>query len=111
MKWEKRRARLLRSLWGRRLLWLLSMAYGAGVLVRGLLYDLRVLKSRRVNAKVICIGNLTTGGTGNDTGGADPVPPGPPCSHPEPGLRPREEGRRGLRAPRRLRDGLEALRR
>ncbi len=64
MKWEKRRARLCRSFWGRGLLWLLSMAYGAAVLARGLLYDLRVLKSRRVHAKVICIGNLTTGGTG-----------------------------------------------
>ena len=64
MRWEKRRARLLKSFWGRGLLWLLSMAYGAVVLARGLLYDLRVLKSRRVNAKVVCIGNLTTGGTG-----------------------------------------------
>jgi tetraacyldisaccharide 4'-kinase len=45
-------------------LWLLSLAYGAGVRVRGLLYDLRVLRSQRVNAKVVCIGNLTTGGTG-----------------------------------------------
>ncbi|MCX5793922.1 MAG: tetraacyldisaccharide 4'-kinase [Elusimicrobia bacterium] len=64
MSWVDRRARLLKSFWGRGLLWLLSMAYGAGVLARGLLYDLRVLKPRRIDAKVVCIGNLTTGGTG-----------------------------------------------
>jgi tetraacyldisaccharide 4'-kinase len=64
MRWEKRRARLLQSFWGRRLLWLLSLAYGAVVLARGLLYDLRVLKPRRAKAKVVCIGNLTAGGTG-----------------------------------------------
>jgi len=64
MKWEKRRARLIRSFWGRAFLWLLSMAYGAGVLARGLLYDLRVFRSHRISAKVVCIGNLTTGGTG-----------------------------------------------
>lgn len=64
MKWEKRRRRLLKAGWGRMLLWLLSQAYGAAVRARGLLYDLRVLRSRRVDAKVVCIGNLTTGGTG-----------------------------------------------
>jgi tetraacyldisaccharide 4'-kinase len=64
LKWEKRRARLLKSFWGRSLLGLLALAYGAAVLARGLLYGLRVLKTRRVGAKVVSIGNLTVGGTG-----------------------------------------------
>jgi tetraacyldisaccharide 4'-kinase len=62
--WHKRRQRLLRSPSGRLLLRLLSFAYGAAVRARGVLYDLRLLRSRAVAAKVLCIGNITTGGTG-----------------------------------------------
>ncbi|MFI5346398.1 MAG: tetraacyldisaccharide 4'-kinase [Elusimicrobiota bacterium] len=64
MTWSKRRARLQNSLPGKILLGAASLAYGAGVLGRKALYDLKILKRRRIGAKVICIGNLTVGGTG-----------------------------------------------
>jgi tetraacyldisaccharide 4'-kinase len=64
MGWQRRRARLLKTPWGRLLLWTLSLGYGAAVVIRGWLYDLNILRSRRVDAKVVCIGNLTAGGTG-----------------------------------------------
>jgi tetraacyldisaccharide 4'-kinase len=64
MKWEKRRVRLLKSFWGRFFLSLLAAAYGAALLARDILYWLRVFKPRKVRAKVVCIGNLTAGGTG-----------------------------------------------
>jgi tetraacyldisaccharide 4'-kinase len=62
--WSKRRARLRASLPGKALLGAASLAYGAGVLGRRALYALKVLPRKRIEAKVICIGNLTTGGTG-----------------------------------------------
>jgi tetraacyldisaccharide 4'-kinase len=64
MTWTKRRANMKSHLPGKALLGAASLAYGAGVLGRKALYDLRILKRRRIAAKVICIGNLTTGGTG-----------------------------------------------
>lgn len=64
MSWEKRRARLRRSWPGKILLWFFSLFYGAGVLARRLLYRLDLLKTQGLHAKVVCIGNLTTGGTG-----------------------------------------------
>ncbi len=64
MNWTKRRARLKSHLPGKTLLGAASLAYGAGVLGRKALYALKVLPRRRIGAKVICIGNLTTGGTG-----------------------------------------------
>ncbi|MFN2363763.1 MAG: tetraacyldisaccharide 4'-kinase, partial [Halarsenatibacteraceae bacterium] len=42
----------------------LSYLYGAAVLIRNFMYDKKLLKSDRVNAKTISIGNITTGGTG-----------------------------------------------
>ncbi|HXT01558.1 MAG TPA: tetraacyldisaccharide 4'-kinase [Elusimicrobiota bacterium] len=62
--WSKRRAKLKSHLPGQALLGAASLAYGAGVLGRRALYELKILKRRRIGAKVICIGNLTTGGTG-----------------------------------------------
>lgn len=44
-----------------------SIVYGAGVFLRKKIYELGILKSRSVNVKVICVGNLTTGGTGKTT--------------------------------------------
>lgn len=64
MTWAERRRRLQGLWWGRVLLWTLSMGYGAAVLARRTAYALGVLKTRRPGAKVVCIGNLTTGGTG-----------------------------------------------
>jgi tetraacyldisaccharide 4'-kinase len=40
------------------------LAYGAGVMARRGLYNAGVLPRTKVRAKVVCIGNLTTGGTG-----------------------------------------------
>jgi tetraacyldisaccharide 4'-kinase len=64
VSWDKRRKRLRKSLPGKALLGAASAAYGAGVLGRKLLYDLKVLPRKRVDARVVCIGNLTVGGTG-----------------------------------------------
>ena len=64
MTWSKRRERLKASAGGRALLGAASLAYGAGVLSRRALYASGVLTRKRVKAKVLCIGNLTTGGTG-----------------------------------------------
>jgi tetraacyldisaccharide 4'-kinase len=64
MTWTKRRERLKASAGGRALLGAASLAYGAGVLARRGMYAAGVLKRKRVKAKVVCIGNLTTGGTG-----------------------------------------------
>ena len=58
------RRRLRERLLGRSFLWLLSLAYGSVVLVRRALYDWGLLKPQDIGAKVVCIGNLTAGGTG-----------------------------------------------
>jgi tetraacyldisaccharide 4'-kinase len=62
--WSKRRSRLQSHLPGKTLLGAASLAYGAGVAGRKILYKLKVLPKKRIEAKVICIGNLTVGGTG-----------------------------------------------
>lgn len=64
MNWSKRRERLQKTWLGRAILWVCAMLYGAGVSLRGLMYRLGVLKARKVEAKVISIGNLTAGGSG-----------------------------------------------
>jgi tetraacyldisaccharide 4'-kinase len=46
------------------LLTLLSMIYGIGVRLRSMLYDQKVLQTRKLSCAVISIGNLTVGGTG-----------------------------------------------
>jgi tetraacyldisaccharide 4'-kinase len=48
----------------RALLRVLSWWYALGVLLRLAAYRLRLLKPEQVDAPVICVGNLTTGGTG-----------------------------------------------
>lgn len=55
---------LRKRFWGRLLLGLCSFFYGAMVLTRRVLYSQGILRSHRLGAKVICIGNLTAGGTG-----------------------------------------------
>lgn len=65
MTWDERRRALKAAPLGRAFLWTLSMLYGLAVVLRRLAYDLGLLKRKRLPAaKVICIGNLTTGGTG-----------------------------------------------
>ena len=41
-----------------------SWIYGAAVGVRNFLFDRRVIKSRKFRVPIICVGNLTVGGTG-----------------------------------------------
>jgi tetraacyldisaccharide 4'-kinase len=48
----------------RALLRLASLGYGLAVRIRNAMYDAGILKAHRVDALVICVGNLTTGGTG-----------------------------------------------
>lgn len=62
--WNQRRSRLKKTLPGKILLGAACLAYGALVLGRRLLYDLKILRRRRLDARVICVGNLTVGGTG-----------------------------------------------
>lgn len=45
-------------------LWVVSVAYRAAVAVRNFCYDIRLLRVCPVNAPVISVGNITTGGTG-----------------------------------------------
>jgi tetraacyldisaccharide 4'-kinase len=49
---------------GRILLWLSSQIYGTTVAVRNSLYDCGILRSHSFALPVICIGNITVGGTG-----------------------------------------------
>lgn len=42
----------------------LSVFYGFAIFVRNKLYDFSIFKTRKVNAAVVSIGNITTGGTG-----------------------------------------------
>lgn len=62
--WARRRLKLRKNLAGKFFLWCLSMFYGAAVVMRRWLYEANILTSRKLQAKVVCIGNLTTGGTG-----------------------------------------------
>ncbi|MDX9729975.1 MAG: tetraacyldisaccharide 4'-kinase [Bacteroidales bacterium] len=46
------------------LLWFAAQLYGLAVAVRNLLYDLGLLRSYSFGIPVICVGNITAGGTG-----------------------------------------------
>jgi tetraacyldisaccharide 4'-kinase len=45
-------------------LWLSSQLYGLAVAARNRIYDLGILRSRTFRVPVICVGNITAGGTG-----------------------------------------------
>lgn len=59
--------KLQKNILGKALLLPLSVGYGAAVALRGQTYKYGFLKPKSVNSKVICVGNLTTGGTGKTT--------------------------------------------
>jgi tetraacyldisaccharide 4'-kinase len=50
--------------WLQSLLWPLTLPYGVYVRLRAVAYGAGILRQYRLNAKVISVGNLTTGGTG-----------------------------------------------
>ncbi|MFH2204681.1 MAG: tetraacyldisaccharide 4'-kinase [Elusimicrobiota bacterium] len=64
MSAESMRKRLRETALGRLTLTILMLLYGLGVSIRNLLYDIGALPAKRLKARIICIGNLTTGGTG-----------------------------------------------
>ncbi|OIO09988.1 MAG: tetraacyldisaccharide 4'-kinase [Elusimicrobia bacterium CG1_02_63_36] len=64
MSLNKTRERLRGGAWGRFLLACLSLAYEIGVRLRNALYGFGLLPTTRLGVRVVCIGNLTTGGTG-----------------------------------------------
>lgn len=45
-------------------LWIGSAFYSMAINIKNLLYEISILKETKVGAKVICVGNLTTGGVG-----------------------------------------------
>jgi len=49
---------------GKLLLWTASLLYGAAVAIRNRLYDLGIFRSHSFDIPVICVGNITAGGTG-----------------------------------------------
>ena len=64
MSWAQRRAALQKNAAGRFFLGICAFLYGAAVGARSLLYASGLFKRRKLDAKVICIGNLAAGGTG-----------------------------------------------
>jgi tetraacyldisaccharide 4'-kinase len=52
---------------GRILLWFLSLFYRTAIALRKYIYEMGFFKTNSVNARVVCIGNITTGGTGKTT--------------------------------------------
>lgn len=66
---------VLRKVWGRDrkswaagplfiFLFVLSLPYGVAVAFRNLLYDIGVIRQKKLSCKVISVGNITAGGTG-----------------------------------------------
>jgi tetraacyldisaccharide 4'-kinase len=62
--WARLRERWRANALGRAALGAASFFYGLAMRARRELYARRMLKSQKLRAKVLCIGNLTTGGTG-----------------------------------------------
>lgn len=56
-----------KNIFGRAVLTAASWGYGAGVAVNKFLFDNGWRKSQSVNTRVVCVGNITSGGTGKTT--------------------------------------------
>lgn len=67
MSASKTRLQLKANPLGKLLLWTASLGYGVAAWLRRYSYELGVFKSVTVNTRVICFGNITTGGTGKTT--------------------------------------------
>ncbi|MFA5139488.1 MAG: tetraacyldisaccharide 4'-kinase [Elusimicrobiota bacterium] len=67
MNLARARAQLLERTAGRWLLSLCAFVYGLGVALRNILYSLKLLPTRKLGSRTVCIGNLTVGGTGKTT--------------------------------------------
>lgn len=61
---EERRNQFCRHWYGRLILYLASLPYGLAVSIREQLYKSGKLKSEKLDIPTICVGNLSTGGTG-----------------------------------------------
>ena len=64
MTLEARREKLRGSLAGRAALTVLSWGYGAGVALRDAAYAMGLRRAKHAGCRTVCIGNITTGGTG-----------------------------------------------
>lgn len=64
MSLEQRRAWMRESLVGRATLVVLSWLYGAGVALRNGAYSVGLRRGSHPGCRTVCIGNITTGGTG-----------------------------------------------
>ncbi|GHT42441.1 tetraacyldisaccharide 4'-kinase [Bacteroidia bacterium] len=67
MNLENTRDGLKNNFFGGAFLWVLSQIYGLGAALNKFLYDKGIRKSYAVNTRVVCIGNITAGGTGKTT--------------------------------------------
>jgi tetraacyldisaccharide 4'-kinase len=59
--------KMRKNIFGKILLWVVSLFYLLAIFIRKSLYDMGFLKTRSVSSRVVCIGNLTAGGTGKTT--------------------------------------------
>ena len=64
MNLEQLRTKLLKNKIAQVLLKCLAFLYGIAVSINLLLYKLKIRKSKKVDSFVVCIGNITAGGTG-----------------------------------------------